>query len=248
MKSAEGEGRTVDEAVDAALVVLGESRRNVDVKVLKETPDEARVEVILLEPQAKETPAPPRVPRSRPLAAGPAPVNARPAPAAGRVSSSAAAAAPTASGDAETVRILVRQLLERMGIRADVSAYEGGESIQVDISGRDLGMLIGWRGETLRALQTMTNLLASRHVAAERRVVVDVEKYRQRRENTVREIAERAAMQVKVTGDPITLDAMQPFERRAIHLALQDDPAVTTGSIGEEPDRRVVVSPATRDA
>lgn len=247
MRSAEGEGRTVDEAVDAALVVLGESRRNVDVKVLKETPDEARVEVILLEPQAKEAPAPARVPR-RPLAAGPAPVVR---PAATRTPSATSVTAGTGgtptTGDAETVRILVRQLLERMGVRADVSARETGESIQVDISGRDLGMLIGWRGETLRALQTMTNLLASRHVAAERRVVVDVEKYRQRRENTVREIAERAAMQVKVTGDPITLDAMQPFERRAIHLALQDDPAVTTGSIGEEPDRRVVVSPATSD-
>ncbi|MBO0703449.1 MAG: KH domain-containing protein, partial [Candidatus Dormibacteraeota bacterium] len=175
------------------------------------------------------------------------PVAPRPA----RTAPSAAPATPAggtpATGDAETVRILVRQLLERMGIRADVSAHEIGESIQVDISGRDLGMLIGWRGETLRALQTMTNLLASRHMGAERRVVVDVEKYRQRRENTVREIAERAAMQVKVTGDPITLDAMQPFERRAIHLALQDDPAVTTGSIGEEPDRRVVVSPAARE-
>ncbi len=249
MKSAEGEGRTVDEAVDAALVVLGESRRNVDVKVLKETPDEARVQVILLEPQATETPAPARVPRSRPLAAGPAPVSARPAATPRSTSVGGAAPAPDtpATGDAETVRILVRQLLERMGVRADVTAHESSESIQVDISGRDLGMLIGWRGETLRALQTMTNLLASRHVAAERRVVVDVEKYRQRRENTVREIAERAATQVKVTGDPITLDAMQPFERRAIHLALQDDPAVTTGSIGEEPDRRVVVSPATRD-
>lgn len=247
MRSAEGEGRTVDEAVDAALVVLGESRRNVDVKVLKETADEARVQVVLLEPQPKEAPAPARVPR-RPLAAGPAPA-ARPAGA--RAPSVAPSTAGTGgtptTGDAETVSILVRQLLERMGIRADVSAQETGESILVDISGRDLGMLIGWRGETLRALQTMTNLLASRHVAAERRVVVDVEKYRQRRENTVREIAERAAMQVKVTGDPITLDAMQPFERRAIHLALQDDPAVTTGSIGEEPDRRVVVSPATRD-
>ncbi len=248
MRSAEGEGRTVDEAVDAALVVLGESRRNVDVKVLKETPDEARVQVILLEPQGTEEPAPVRVPRPRPLAAGPPPV-ARPAPA--RTPSAAPVGAGTGgtptTGDAETVRILVRQLLERMGIRADVSAHETGESIQVDISGRDLGMLIGWRGETLRALQTMTNLLASRHVAAERRVVVDVEKYRQRRENTVREIAERAAMQVKVTGDPITLDAMQPFERRAIHLALQDDPGVTTGSIGEEPDRRVVVSPASAE-
>jgi spoIIIJ-associated protein len=113
----------------------------------------------------------------------------------------------------------------------------------VDVSGRDLGMLIGWRGETLRALQTMTNLLSSRKLGPDRRVIVDVERYRQRRENTVREIAFRAARQVKVTGDPITLDAMQPFERRAIHLALEADPDVTTVSIGVEPERRVVVNP-----
>ncbi|MFZ0215634.1 MAG: RNA-binding cell elongation regulator Jag/EloR, partial [Candidatus Dormiibacterota bacterium] len=170
----------------------------------------------------------------------------RPAPAPSW-SPTAAVSPEPASGDPQTVTILVRQLLERMGIRAEVTARQTEESILVDISGRDLGMLIGWRGETLRALQTMTNLLASRHVAPERRVVVDVEKYRQRRENTVREMAERAAVQVKATGEPITLDAMQPFERRAIHLALQDDPAVSTGSIGEEPDRRVVVSPIAEE-
>ena len=113
----------------------------------------------------------------------------------------------------------------------------------MDVSGRDLGVLIGWRGETLRALQTMTNLLASRKIGPDQRVIVDVERYRQRRENTVREIAYRAARQVKVTGDPITLDAMQPFERRAIHLALEGDPEVTTVSIGQEPERRVVVEP-----
>ena len=70
-----------------------------------------------------------------------------------------------------------------------------------------------------------------------------MERYRQRREHTVREIAMRAARQVKMTGDAITLDAMQPFERRAIHLALEGDPEVTSSSIGEEPDRRVVVGP-----
>ena len=74
-------------------------------------------------------------------------------------------------------------------------------------------------------------------------MIVDVERYRQRREHTVKEIAFRAARQVKVTGDPITLDAMQAFERRAIHLALEDDPDVTTNSVGEEPERRVVVLP-----
>jgi spoIIIJ-associated protein len=103
--------------------------------------------------------------------------------------------------------------------------------------------LIGWRGETLRALQAVTNVMVGKHLAEGERIIVDVERYRQRREHTVREIAMRAARQVKMTGDAITLDAMQPFERRAIHLALEGDPDVTSSSIGEEPERRVVVGP-----
>jgi spoIIIJ-associated protein len=220
MKTAEGRGRTIDEAVDAALVQLGKSRRDVDVKVLSETADEAVVEVTVLDGTQE---------RRATLAAS-------------------AAAAAQAPSTAEPVRKLVGELLDRMGIKCQVTAREMPEAIIVDISGRDLGMLIGWRGETLRALQTMANLLASRHIGPERRVIVDVEKYRQRRENTVREIALRAARQVKMTGDPITLDAMQPFERRAIHLALAEDPEVMTGSIGEEPERRVVVSPSAKGA
>jgi spoIIIJ-associated protein len=210
MKSAEGRGRTLDEAVDAALIQLGESRRNVDVKILSDSPDETLVEVTVIEPAA---------------AAGGGP------------------AAEIDPGGPEVAKAIVGQLLLRMGIRCSVSARSTPEAIVVDVSGRDLGVLIGWRGETLRALQTMTNLLASRRIGPDQRVIVDVERYRQRRENTVREIAYRAARQVKVTGDPITLDAMQPFERRAIHLALESDPEVTTVSIGEEPDRRVVVGP-----
>lgn len=216
MKSAEGRGRTLDEAVDAALIELGESRRNVDVKIVSEGPEETLVEVTVIEPGA--------------AAAG-----AAGAPGPGQ---------PDASpGGAEAAREIVNQLLTRMGIRCQVSSRATAEAIVVDVSGRDLGVLIGWRGETLRALQTMTNLLASRRLGPDQRVIVDVERYRQRREHTVREIAYRAARQVKVTGDPITLDAMQPFERRAIHLALEGDPDVTTVSIGEEPDRRVVVGP-----
>jgi spoIIIJ-associated protein len=224
MKTAEGRGRTLDEAVDAALIQLTESRRNVDVKVLSETPDETVVEVTVINMAA----------------AGAAP--------AGGALSSAARGAPADDAEASTdladgARDIVDQLLTRMGIRCQVSTRATPEAIVVDVSGRDLGVLIGWRGETLRALQTMTNLLASRKLGPDQRVIVDVERYRQRREHTVREIAMRAARQVKVTGDPITLDAMQPFERRAIHLALESDPDVTTISIGEEPERRVVVGP-----
>jgi len=208
MNSAEGRGRTLDEAVDAALITLGESRRNVDVKVVSEGPDETVVEVVVIDSSAK--------------AAAPAPAN----------------------GKGEVARALVEGLLKHMGIRAVVQVRAGLDPIAVDISGQDLGVLIGWRGETLRALQSVVNVMVGRHLDEGQRVIVDVERYRQRREHTVREIALRAARQVKMTGDAITLDAMQPFERRAIHLALEGDPEVTTSSIGEEPERRVVVGPS----
>ncbi|HUY74014.1 MAG TPA: RNA-binding cell elongation regulator Jag/EloR [Candidatus Dormibacteraeota bacterium] len=207
MKSAEGRGRTLDEAVDAALIELKESRRNVDIKVLSETADETVVEVSVIDPTAER----------------------------------ATAAAP--DGKAELARTLVEGLLKHMGVRAQVSVRPGSEPITLDISGRDLGALIGWRGETLRALQSVTNVMVGKHLDEGERIIVDVERYRQRREHTVREIALRAARQVKMTGDAITLDAMQPFERRAIHLALEGDPDVTSGSIGDEPERRVVVGP-----
>ena len=208
MKSAEGRGRTLDEAVDAALIELKESRRNVDVKIVSEAPEETVVEVSVID---QDVPA-------------------------------AAAAAPP-NGKAETARSLVEGLLKHMGVRAQVSVRPGADPITLDVSGRDLGALIGWRGETLRALQAVTNVMVGKHLAEGERVIVDVERYRQRREHTVREIAMRAARQVKMTGDAITLDAMQPFERRAIHLALEGDPDVTSSSIGEEPERRVVVGP-----
>ena len=193
--------------MDAALIELGESRRNVDVKVMRESPDETVVEVTVMDPAASAAPASP------------------------------------ANGKAETVRTMLEGLLKHMGVRASVQVRTGSDPITLDVTGRDLGALIGWRGETLRALQSVTNVMVGRHLDEGERVIVDVERYRQRREHTVREIALRAARQVKMTGDAITLDAMQAFERRAIHLALEGDPDVTSSSIGEEPDRRVVVGP-----
>src|ERR1700686_1735806 len=207
MKSAEGRGRTLDEAVDAALIELKESRRNVDIKVISEGSEETVVEVTVIDHTAGTTEAAP------------------------------------ANGKAEIARGLVEGLLKHMGVRAQVTVRAGTEPITLDISGRDLGALIGWRGETLRALQSVTNVMVGRHLDEGERIIVDVERYRQRREHTVREIAMRAARQGKRRGEAITLDAMQPFERRAIHLALEGDPDVTSGSIGEEPERRVVVGP-----
>ena len=155
MRSAEGRGRTLDEAVDAALIELGESRRNVDVKVLSEGTVETVVEVTVIEAVTD------------------------------------AAAAP-ADGKGEMARTLVEGLLKHMGIRAQVTTRQGSEPTTLDISGRDLGALIGWRGETLRALQSVTNVMVGRHLGEGERIIVDVERYRQRREHTVREIALRA--------------------------------------------------------
>ena len=208
MKSAEGRGRTLDEAVDAALIELGETRRNVDIKVLTEGTEETVVEVTVID-------------HATTLTTGETPVD----------------------GKGEKARSLVDGLLKHMGVHAQVTARPGSDPLTLDISGRDLGALIGWRGETLRALQSVTNVMVGKHLAEGERIIVDVERYRQRREHTVREIALRAARQVKMTGDAITLDAMQAFERRAIHLALEGDPEVTSSSIGEDPERRVVVGP-----
>jgi len=209
VKSAEGRGRTLDEAVDAALIELQESRRHVDVKILIETPEETVVEVTVMDQTAPS------------MGVAPAPAN----------------------GKAELAKNLVEGLLKHMGVRAQVSVRTGADPITLDISGRDLGGLIGWRGETLRALQSVTNVMIGKHLAEGERVIVDVERYRQRREHTVREIAMRAARPVTTTGDAMPPDAMEPFERRAIHLALEGDPDVTSSSIGEEPERRVVVGP-----
>ena len=207
MKSATGRGRTLDEAVDSALIELGESRRNVDIRVVSEGLEETVVEVSLLD------------------------------------QTEAAAEAAPAGGKGEVARAMVEGLLTHMGVQAQVTVRLGTDPVTLDVAGRDLGALIGWRGETLRALQSVTNVMVGRHLADGERIIVDVERYRQRREHTVREIALRAARQVKMTGDAITLDAMQPFERRAIHLALEGDADVSSSSIGQEPERRVVVGP-----
>src|SRR4029077_8190286 len=120
MRSAEGRGRTLDEAVDAALIELGESRRNVDVKVLNEGPEETLVEVTVID------------------------------------QASATGTTAPADGEGEMARALVEGLLKHMGVRAQVTTRAGSEPMTLDISGRDLGALIGWRGETLRALQSVT--------------------------------------------------------------------------------------------
>jgi spoIIIJ-associated protein len=165
----------------------------------------------------------------------------------------ARAAERVAEGDEQVAKDVVRELLDRMGIDADVVAVDNPSSmpldpdepptIFIDILGHDLGVLIGRRGDHLAQLQYLVNLLVSRKLGSYTRVVLDVEGYRSRREESLIGLAERVARQVARSRRPIQLEPMPPNERRIVHLTLRANPDVTTISHGEGSLRRVTVQP-----
>ncbi|HOB92190.1 MAG TPA: RNA-binding cell elongation regulator Jag/EloR [Bacillota bacterium] len=145
----------------------------------------------------------------------------------------------------DKARAFLERVIELLGVEATVDVEQQGEYTVLQIEGNHLGILIGRRGETLDALQYLTNLAANRDKTdqAERvRVILDAEGYRKRRENTLRNLAYRLAEKVKREKRRAALEPMSPLERRIIHTALQDDESVETYSEGEEPFRRVVIA------
>jgi spoIIIJ-associated protein len=142
---------------------------------------------------------------------------------------------------------ILETLMGHLGFDASVQVAAGETSrLNVVANGDDreaLGALIGRKGERLSALQHLVNLMLSKEMGAWTRVLVDVEDYRGRRERQLRELADRAAARVSETGKMLQLEPMPALERRWIHLTLRDHPAVVTQSIGEEPNRRVVLVP-----
>ena len=188
-------GKTVDDAVTKALEDLEEARENVEVEVLDESAEQARVRVTLRETYAIKA------------------------------------------------RQVVAELLYKMGISAQVFIKKSEDPVMIDVAGDNLGLLIGWRGETLRAFQTVVNLILNEGRVDRRRLVVDVEHYRNRREETVKEMALRLAERVRRTGERVMMDPMQSYERRIVHITLEKEPGIRTESQGEEPNRRVAIFP-----
>ena len=144
---------------------------------------------------------------------------------------------------------VLRELLRCMGFEVEISVQNPENPLTLAVSGNNLGVLIGRRGDNLAALQFMVNLILSKHRRQWPRVVLDIENYRARREESLRTLADRIAYRVRRNGRPFTLEAMPASDRRIIHLALRDRPEVETYSIGEGPARRVVIAPkrVTRD-
>lgn len=130
----------------------------------------------------------------------------------------------------------------KMEVEVIVSVNEEEHSIDVDLKGEDMGILIGKRGQTLDSLQYLTNLSVNKNSDDYYKVKIDTENYRERRKETLENLAKNIAYKVKRTRRPVSLEPMNPFERRIIHSALQNNKYVTTHSEGEEPYRHVVVT------
>ena len=130
----------------------------------------------------------------------------------------------------------------KMEVEILVAVNEEEHIIEVELKGDDMGILIGKRGQTLDSLQYLTNLAINKHSDEYYKVKIDTEDYRKRRKETIENLAKNIAYKVKRTKRPVSLEPMNPFERRIIHSALQNDRYVTTHSEGDEPYRHVVVT------
>ncbi|MCL5109760.1 MAG: protein jag [Chloroflexi bacterium] len=230
MESLEVSAKTVEEAIRVALAKLGKTRDEVHISILSEGSrgilglggEEARILVAPIEDEEE----------------------------------GAAQGEEEAGPEATTEDLLalgtevLERLLSGMRVKAEVTVRQtvpdaDGQSTPavLDIKGDDLGILIGRRGETLTSLQFVTNLIISRQLRRFARLGVDVESYRLRREESLRGLAQRMAERVRATHQSVMLEAMPPHERRIIHLTLNDSPYVSTQSIGEESERKVVIMP-----
>ena len=144
----------------------------------------------------------------------------------------------------ESVKEFLKSVFHAMDLAVEiiVKVNEEDKLIEVDLKGDDMGILIGKRGQTLDSLQYLTNLAINKHSENYYKVKVDTEDYRKRRKDTLENLAKNIAYKVKRTKRAVELEPMNPFERRVIHSALQNDRYVTTHSEGDEPYRHVVVT------
>ena len=144
--------------------------------------------------------------------------------------------------DGHRATAFLNGLLDLMAVNAKCNLNEEGEKVIIDVITDNSSSVIGYRGEVLDALQCLAGAVANTGREDYRRVVVDCESYREKREETLKSLAEKLAAKAVRTGRKVTLEPMNPYERRIIHSALQNDRYVTTHSEGEEPFRRVVVT------
>jgi spoIIIJ-associated protein len=148
----------------------------------------------------------------------------------------------------EAAAKVLREILERMGIDAEVSAFDDGERVILDAHGPESGLVIGKKGATLDALQYVINRIVTKKPNEGPGIVVDAEGYRGRREDSLADLARRLAEKAMKSGRPVPVEPMSPHDRRIIHVTLADHSGVTTESEGEGLFRRVVIYPKGRSS
>ena len=258
-ESIEVSARTVDDAVTEALRQLGLSRKEVEIDIVKEggrsllglLREQAVVRVTAKSRPAREKKAPWWRAREKEAPTPPASEEEAPSPLAREEEAPTPASADELNQTARLGMETLQDLMRHMGVRGRVTqetvplkSQTRDDSVLLDITGSDLALLIGRRGETLRDLQFLTCLIVSRRTQHWPNVVVDVEHYRARRERTLEDLARRMADRVRETAEPMALEPMPPNERRIVHLALSDASDVFTESTGEADKRKVVIYPA----
>jgi spoIIIJ-associated protein len=149
-------------------------------------------------------------------------------------------------GVLEEAKSVLSELIRLMDLEGEVEIGVGSETAKLNVKGSDLGVLIGRRGEKLASLQHLVNLMVAKKEGQYRRIAIDVENYRGRREEQLRDVADRAAKRVIQSGKIIQLEPMPAIERRIVHLALVENEKIRTQSVGVEPNRRIVVLPASK--
>ena len=271
-ESVEASGASVEEALRQALRQLDATIDDVDVEILSSGGSrllrrdaEARVRVVRRErpfsaTMAEEEHEPPAEPESEPppRAAEPTEPAVEPPPPAAPVPEPEEEPAPeqtaprarpsralVESGEElqDIVEDLLVGMLDRMGFIAEIELVEEDPLAYNVVGDDDFSKLIGRHGSTLRSFGYLINLMAGRQLGQPCRVLIDVNSYRARRADHLRELAETLADEVSETQEPVTLESMPANERRLIHVALADDESVRTYSIGEGDERRVVISP-----
>lgn len=263
IRSYEKTGKTEDEAIAAALADLGLERDDVSVEIVERAKSGflgirsaralVRIHYEAPDEEAQEKPAEKKPePAVRPAmkkpesAAGSAEKKPEPAkPADKKAEQEAVPEAAYSAGDdiAANAKNFIGGLLDHMGVKAEITVgkKENGDLL-INLSGEGMGAVIGRRGETLDAIQHLTNYVVNRGGEKCRHISVDAESYRAKREENLVQLAEKMAAKVIKYKRSMALEPMNSYERHVIHTALQDYEGVSTGSTGTEPNRRVVVS------
>jgi spoIIIJ-associated protein len=144
---------------------------------------------------------------------------------------------------ARQAKELLGKIMGLMNLDVDIDLIEKDEKVLININGPDLGILIGRRGETLDALQYLVNLSANKNIEKRKRIFIDIEGYRKRREDTLKKLAFKLADKARQRGRNVILEPMNSMERRIIHTALQGRDDIYTFSEGEEPYRKIIIAP-----